>query len=95
MICLIFGSSLAQPVTSFFFPICMSETPPYWNNSSLSFVPEITDNYIHWKSNILMDNLAKVNVQLWRSWNLLLQKIFTLGRVNFFVFLSQNYIIWK
>ena len=43
----------------------MSKTPPNWNNSSFSFVLEITDNYIHWKNNILMDNLAKANVQLW------------------------------
>ena len=45
-------------------PICMSKKPLHWNNSSLSFVPETTDNYIQWKNNILMDNLAKANVQL-------------------------------
>ena len=37
----------------------MSEKTPHWNNSSLSFVPEITDNFIHWKNDILMENLAK------------------------------------
>ena len=33
-----------------------------WKDS-LSFVLEITGSYIHWKNDILIDNLAKANVQ--------------------------------
>ena len=69
MIFAIFASSLAQSVTSGSIPICLFKKPPHWNNDFLSFVLEIIDNYIHWKNDILIDNLAKANVKLWRSWN--------------------------
>ena len=79
-----------------FIPIRLSKKPQHKDYDSLSFVLEITNNYIHWKNNILIDNLAKANVQLWRSRNELLKKISAVGHVIFFsVFLSQNHITWK
>ena len=47
----------------------LSFSSPHWNNNFLSFVQEIIDSYIHWKNNILIGNLTKANVELWRSWN--------------------------
>ena len=68
----------------------------YWNKSSLWFVPEITNNYILLKYNILMDNLAKANVQLCRSWNLNYERKFPpWDTLTFSLFLSQKITLFK
>ena len=63
-----------------------------WNKDSFSFFLEVIDNYIHWNNNILIDNFAKLNVQLWRYHEINYQRV---GEIFFFAFLSQNHIIWK
>ena len=73
----------------------MSKKPPPKDNIPLSFVLESTDNYIHCKNNILINNSQRqmysygdheINYQRrFPPWDML----------SFFVFLSQNHIIWK
>ena len=62
-----YGKLFGQSIRSGSIPIFMSKRPSHWNKFSLKFIPEITDNYIHWKDKILIDNLSKANVKIWRS----------------------------